>query len=77
MDTPVAVVLVHGGSLAVEDIAGAGRAAILDAFYPGPAGGGAIADALFGLYNPGGKLPYTVYRANYVEVSFVCVQYKS
>jgi hypothetical protein len=32
-------------------------------------GGPAIADALFGRYNPGGKLPYTVYDAGYVDVS--------
>lgn len=35
--------------------------AIIDAWYPGEAGGTAIARALFGLDNPGGHLPYTVY----------------
>ena len=35
--------------------------AILDAWYPGESGGTAIARALFGLDNPGGHLPYTVY----------------
>jgi beta-glucosidase len=35
--------------------------AIVDAWYPGEAGGTAIARALFGLDNPGGHLPYTVY----------------
>jgi len=33
----------------------------LDAWYPGEAGGVAIARALFGKDNPGGHLPYTVY----------------
>jgi len=35
--------------------------AILQAWYPGEAGGTAIARALFGLDNPGGHLPYTIY----------------
>jgi beta-glucosidase len=35
--------------------------AILAAWFPGEAGGIAIARALFGIDNPGGKLPYTVY----------------
>ena len=35
--------------------------AILAAWFPGEAGGTAVARALFGLDNPGGKLPYTVY----------------
>ena len=37
--------------------------AIIDAWYPGEAGGTAIARALFGLDNPGGHLPYTVYES--------------
>lgn len=36
--------------------------AILQAWYPGQAGGQAVAEALFGDYNPAGKLPLTFYR---------------
>ena len=65
---PCAAVLVHGGPLALDDTlllpsgpsGSAGCGAILDAFYPGPLGATAIADALYGAFSPGGKLPYTV-----------------
>jgi beta-glucosidase len=63
-----AVVLLNGGpvSLAPPRFAGPGpRAmdipAVLDMFWAGEEGGTAVADVLFGDYNPGGKLPYTVY----------------
>jgi len=54
------LVLMNAGPLAVT-WANDHLPAILDAWYPGEAGGIAIARALFGDDNPGGHLPYTVY----------------
>jgi len=58
---PTVLLLLNGSALAVN-WAQDRVPAILEAWYPGQAGGTAIADALFGDYNPGGRLPVTFYR---------------
>jgi beta-glucosidase len=58
---PTVLVLLNGSALAVT-WAQDHVPAILEAWYPGQAGGTAIADVMFGDYNPGGRLPVTFYR---------------
>lgn len=59
---PVTVVLV-GGSAITMDAWIEGTGAVLHAWYPGEAGGQAIADLLLGHRNPGGRLPITFPRS--------------
>ena len=59
--TPIVLVLVAGRPLAIESEAAA-SAAVVHAWVPGEEGPEAIADVLFGISNPGGKLPVTVPR---------------
>ena len=56
------VVLVAGSSLAINWI-DEHVPAILNAWYPGEQGGTAVAEALFGDINPGGRLPLTYYNS--------------
>ncbi|MDD3387771.1 MAG: glycoside hydrolase family 3 C-terminal domain-containing protein, partial [Prevotella sp.] len=56
--TPVVLVLINGRPLSIN-WADRNVPAILEAWYPGSQGGTAIADVLFGDYNPGGKLTVT------------------
>jgi len=58
---PTVLVLMSGSAVAVS-WAQEHVPAILEAWYPGQAGGTAIAQVLFGAYNPGGRLPVTFYR---------------
>ena len=56
------VVLMNAGPLTIPYIK-ENAPAILEAWWPGEQGGNAIADALFGNINPGGKMPLTVYAS--------------
>ncbi|SEQ04728.1 beta-glucosidase [Hyunsoonleella jejuensis] len=59
---PTILVLLNGSALSInwenENIP-----AIIEAWYPGQAGGTAIADVIFGDYNPAGRLPVTFYKS--------------
>lgn len=56
------VVLIAGSSMAMSWIQDY-IPAIVNAWYPGEQGGNAIADVLFGEYNPAGRLPLTYYNS--------------
>ena len=59
---PVVLVLMSGSALAVN-WADENIPAIIHAWYPGQEGGTAIADVIFGDYNPAGRLPITFYKS--------------
>jgi beta-glucosidase len=59
---PVVLVLLNGSALAVN-WENDHLPAIVEAWYPGQAAGQAIADVLFGDYNPAGRLPVTFYHS--------------
>jgi beta-glucosidase len=59
---PLVVVLLHGRPNSINSIK-QHAAAILDGWYLGEQGGRAMADVIFGDYNPGGRLPITVPRS--------------
>ena len=59
---PTVLVLLNGSALAIN-WAQAHVPAIIDAWYPGQAAGTAIANVLFGDYNPAGRLPVTFYKS--------------
>ena len=60
---PVIFVNCSGSAIAFGSVEGE-YDALLQAWYPGQGGAKALADVLFGDYNPGGKLPVTFYRSN-------------
>jgi beta-glucosidase len=60
---PVIFVNCSGSAIAFGSVEGQ-YDALLEAWYPGEGGSEALAEVLFGDYNPGGKLPITFYRSN-------------
>jgi beta-glucosidase len=62
LNKPTVLVLLNGSALAINWEA-ENVPAILEAWYPGQAAGTAIADVLFGDYNPAGRLPLTFYKS--------------
>jgi beta-glucosidase len=60
--TPVVVVLINGRPLSVRWEA-AHVPALIEAWEPGELGGTAVAEVLFGDYNPSGRLPITIPRS--------------
>ena len=59
---PVVVMLINGGPLSINYVA-ENVPAILEGFYLGQETGTAVADVLFGDYNPAGKLPISFPRS--------------
>lgn len=59
---PTVLLLLNGGPVTTA-WAGTHAGAIVEAWYPGEEGGTAIAGVLFGDYNPGGRLPVTIYKS--------------
>ncbi len=62
----VILVLVNGGALSTPKLFdNPNVVGIVEAFYPGAYGGVAVADVIFGDYNPSGKMPATVYESEH------------
>eukprot|EP00697_Spironema_sp_BW2_P017465 gnl/Spiro4/9155_TR4822_c0_g1_i1.p1 gnl/Spiro4/9155_TR4822_c0_g1~~gnl/Spiro4/9155_TR4822_c0_g1_i1.p1 ORF type:complete len:824 (-),score=178.02 gnl/Spiro4/9155_TR4822_c0_g1_i1:109-2538(-) len=63
---PTVIVLVNGGILSIDNLV-APAPAIVEAFYPSTQGALALYKALFGLENRWGRMPLTVYPADYIN----------
>ncbi|KAJ5706573.1 beta-glucosidase [Penicillium malachiteum] len=59
LNRPIVLVLQGGRPFAVPEYYNR-SAAVLNTFFPGQSGGQAISDAIFGVINPGGRVPISV-----------------
>jgi len=65
---PVILVVFGGGPIDLTSVRDSNLvSSILWVGYPGQAGGIAIANAIFGVFSPAGRLPHTNYPANFVN----------
>ncbi|GLT27328.1 hypothetical protein SLA2020_023340 [Shorea laevis] len=65
---PVILIIMSGGGFDITFAKNDSKVtSILWVGYPGEAGGAAIADVIFGYYNPSGRLPMTWYPQSYVD----------
>jgi len=62
LDVPMTLVLMNGSALSINE-ENENIPAIVEAWYGGESAGTALADVLFGDYNPSGRLPVTFYRS--------------
>ena len=71
---PLVTVVIAGRAYCIEKIENASDA-VLYAFYPGPMGGKAVAELLYGSSNPSGRLPVSMPR--HVGQIPVCYNYRT
>ena len=72
LSKPTVLVLMNAGALAIDQEAAyvakdSAPLAIIEAFYPGPHGGTALARGIFGAMNAWGRLPYTIYPKKFEQ----------
>ena len=67
-NSPVILVAITGGSVDVSEYkASKDIDAILYTSYPGQSGGQALAEVIYGVYNPSGRLTTTIYENSYMD----------
>lgn len=72
LNKPTVIFLMNAGAVAIDAEAayrGPAPLAIIEAFYPGPRGGEALAEGIFGEMNAWGRLPYTIYPRSFTEAT--------
>eukprot|EP01052_Picozoa_sp_SAG31_P042543 SAG31_NODE_6788_length_1888_cov_1.050307_1_plen_223_part_10 len=63
---PLITIMINGGTISASWIK-SHSTAVLESWYPGQAGGEAVAAVVFGDRAPGGRLPVTIYDAGFIK----------